>query len=180
MLSVSLVYFSFGFIDRLISCKESVWERKNRRYGQICAFISSTRQNIRENSRMSYSKLAKVANLSPNATAERVHRLQKQGVIQGFSVDISPASLGLHLQAFVDVKLQPGTCMETFEKAPRNIPGIREAASITGSFDARLWVDCEDANQLGKLIEQLRRQTKILETSSTVVCRELKIRSTDL
>ncbi|HEV2619451.1 MAG TPA: Lrp/AsnC family transcriptional regulator [Acidobacteriaceae bacterium] len=128
------------------------------------------------NSRLSYNKLAKVANLSPNATAERVHRLQELGVIQSFSLDVSPAALGLHLQAFIDVKLQPGTSMEAFEKALRGVHGIREAASITGSFDARLWVDCKDADQLGSLIEQLRRQTGILETSSTVICRELKIK----
>jgi Lrp/AsnC family leucine-responsive transcriptional regulator len=131
---------------------------------------------LTENGRMSYKRLAKVANLSPNATAERVHRLQELGVIQSFSVDISPASLGLHLQAFIDVKLKPSTSMEAFEKALRGIGGVRNAASITGSFDARLWVDCKDTDQLGNLIEQLRRQTGIQETSSTVICRELRIR----
>ncbi len=128
-----------------------------------------------ENGRMSYSRLAKIVNLSPNATAERVSRLQGLGVIRGFSVDISPASLGLHLQAFIDVKLQPNTSLQAFEKALRGISGVRAAASITGSFDARLWVDCKDADQLGTLIEQLRKETGILETSSTVICRELQI-----
>ena len=63
---------------------------------------------LSENSRISFRDLGQIANLSANATAERVHRLQKLGVIQGYSVDISLAHIGPHLEAFVDIKLQQG------------------------------------------------------------------------
>jgi Lrp/AsnC family transcriptional regulator, leucine-responsive regulatory protein len=132
---------------------------------------------LSKNGRISYRELAKVANLSANATAERVERLQALGIIQGFGIRISPASLGLKLQAFIDVKLRQGTRMETFEEALQDIPGIREAASITGTFDARLYVDCADMEQLGRLIEQLRAQAGVQSTNSTVICRELRIGS---
>lgn len=128
------------------------------------------------NSRMSYRDLAALIHLSPNATAERVQRLQTQGVIQRFSIEISPSALGLHLQAFVDVKLQRGISMEAFEKSLRKISGVRGATSLTGAFDARLRIECRDPEQLGLLIEQIRRETGVQETSSTVICRELKIR----
>lgn len=92
---------------------------------------------------MSYRDLARVANLSANATAERIQRLQTAGVILGFSADISAAAPGLSLSAYVDVKLRPGTSMEAFEAALVKIEGIRDAASLTGTFDARLLVDVE-------------------------------------
>lgn len=128
---------------------------------------------LAQNGRTSFRDLARAAHLSPNATAERVRRLGLIGVIRGFSVDISPASLGLHLQAFVDVKLQKGMSMESFEKALRGIVGVQEAASVTGQFDARLRIVCRDPNHLGSLIEQIRAKTGAQETSSTVICREL-------
>ncbi len=127
------------------------------------------------NSRISYRELASLIHLSPNATAERVQRLQTQGVIQRFSIKVSPSALGLHLQAFVDIKLQRGISMEAFEKSLRKISGVREAASLTGSFDARLRIECRDPEQLGLLIEQIRKETGAEETSSTVICRELKL-----
>jgi Lrp/AsnC family leucine-responsive transcriptional regulator len=130
---------------------------------------------LAQNGRTSFRELARVANLSPNATAERVRRLELAGVIRGFSVDISPHALGLHLQAFIDVKLQKGASMESFEKALRHIAGVREAASVTGQFDARLKVVCRDPDDLGFLIEQIRAKTGAQETSSTVICRELLI-----
>lgn len=132
---------------------------------------------LSDDGRISYRKLAKLANLSANATAERVHRLQALGVILKFSVEVSPASLGLNLQAYIDVKLQRGTSLEAFEKALRKIDGVREATSLTGTFDARLRVDCKDPAQLGRLIENLRERTGVQETSSTVICRELQIQA---
>jgi Lrp/AsnC family leucine-responsive transcriptional regulator len=130
---------------------------------------------LSRNARMSYRDLARVANLSANATAERIQRLQTAGVIRGFSADISAAALGLSLSAYVDVKLRPGTSMEAFEGALVKIEGIRDAASLTGTFDARLLVNVENPARLGELIEMLRKSAGVMETSSTVICRPLKI-----
>jgi Lrp/AsnC family leucine-responsive transcriptional regulator len=129
------------------------------------------------NARISYRDLAKLAHLSPNATAERVRRLQGQGVIKGFAVDIEPSLLGLNLQAFVDVKLQKGTTMDAFERTVSKIAGVQEAMSISGAFDVRLRVVCKDSQQLGELIEALRQQTGVQETSSTVIMRQLNVRT---
>jgi Lrp/AsnC family transcriptional regulator, leucine-responsive regulatory protein len=130
-----------------------------------------------ENSRISFRDLARIANLSPNATAERVYRLQKTGVIRGFRTEINRKALGLPLQAYIDVKLQPGISMEVFESAlskmKRSI--VREAFSMTGAFDARIFVNCEGPEELGKLIEDLRIQTGVQETSSTLIFRELQL-----
>ena len=127
------------------------------------------------NGRISYRDLGEIAHLSANATAERVHRLQTLGVIRGFTADVSPASLGLHLQAYVDLKLQPGTSMAVFEKRLRKIDGVREAFALTGAFDVRLRVDCRDPMQLGRFIEQLRAAGGIQETCSSVISQELQI-----
>ncbi len=123
--------------------------------------------------RLSFRDLAKIAHLSANATAERVRRLQSLGVLVGFSAKISPAALGLGLNAYVDVKLQKGLSMEGFEKALSKVAGVREAMSITGTFDVRLRVVCRDTTQLGRLIEQVRVQTGVQETTTTVICRDL-------
>jgi Lrp/AsnC family transcriptional regulator, leucine-responsive regulatory protein len=53
---------------------------------------------LTRNARTSYRDLAAQAHLSPNATAERMRRLQELGVIKGFRIEIEPSSLGLNLQ----------------------------------------------------------------------------------
>lgn len=134
---------------------------------------------LTRNARTSYRDLATLAHLSPNATAVRMRRLQEFGVIKGFRIEIEPSSLGLHLQAFIDVKLQKGTTMDAFERALARIAGVEEAVSLTGAFDVRLRVVCKDPNQLGELIEQLRAQAGVQETSATVIVRRLNLRTAE-
>jgi DNA-binding Lrp family transcriptional regulator len=120
------------------------------------------------NARISFKKLAEIAQLSGNATAERVQRLQQMSVITGFKAELNRKLLGQPLQAYIDIKLQRGASMAGFE---------REAVSLTGAFDALIRVDCEGPEALGKLIEEIRKQAGVQETSSTVVCRELQVQT---
>lgn len=129
------------------------------------------------NGRISFKKLAEIAQLSGNATAERVQRLQQMSVITGFKAELNRKLLGQPLQAYIDIKLQRGASMTTFERALRAISNVREAVSIIGAFDARIRVDCEGPEALGKLIEEIRKQAGVQETSSTVICRELRVQN---
>lgn len=127
--------------------------------------------------RASFKELGAKVDLSPNAVAVRVSRLQKAGVIRGFGAAVDPRAFGLALEAYIDVKLQPGVSMENFETALKKVQGVREATVLTGAFDARLRVDCADPAHLGFLIEELRTRTGVQETSSTVICRSLNLQA---
>lgn len=130
---------------------------------------------LSKHGRASFKELGAKVDLSPNAVAERVSRLKKAGVIRGFGAAVDQRAFGLGLEAFIDVKLQQGVSMEAFETALRKVQGVREATVLTGAFDARLRVDCADPAHLGLLIEELRTQTGVQETSSTVICRSLSL-----
>jgi len=94
-------------------------------------------QNLQQDGRMSISKLAETIALSPNATAERLRRLQREGVIAGFHARVSPEMLGQTLTCFVEVKLdRVGTdVFEAFAQAARASPEIEECYLVAGGFD---------------------------------------------
>lgn len=125
--------------------------------------------------RISFRDLSARIHLSPNATADRVRRLQKVGVIRAFRVDFDRALLGYTVEAFIDVKMQPQTTANNFEAALRRIKGVVSAAIITGEFDFRVRVACKDQSDLVRLIESLRTQAGVQQTSSAVICREFEI-----
>jgi Lrp/AsnC family leucine-responsive transcriptional regulator len=122
--------------------------------------------------RVSFRDLGQRIYLSPNATAERVRRLRSSGVIRGFRASLDPASLGLSLEAYIDVKLQRGTSAQDFEAAVLKLPGVVSMAILTGAFDVRLRVACKHQAELVHLIETLRTRIGAHETSSSVICRE--------
>ena len=126
--------------------------------------------------RLSFRDLGERIHLSPNATAERVRRLQEVKVISGFHAKVDRAQLGAPLDAFIDVRLQPGTSANKFEALAIKIPGVITFAILTGEFDCRVRVACRDQAELMRLIEALRAGGGVQNTNTTVICREVEVK----
>lgn len=124
--------------------------------------------------RRSFRDLGAQVHLSPNATAERVRRLQSAGAIQAFRAEIDHARLGLSLQAYIDVRLRAGTSAQKFESVAMKLPGVLSAAILTGALDFRLRVACKDQSDLVQLIENLRSRAGVQETNTAVILREVR------
>jgi Lrp/AsnC family leucine-responsive transcriptional regulator len=122
--------------------------------------------------RLSFTDLAGRVNLSANAAAERVRRLERTGILAGYHARIDVAALGLPLQAYVDVKLRADTAADRFEASIERIPGIVQITLTTGSFDYSLRVACRDQADIVRLVEALRAAAPIAETYTRLVLRE--------
>jgi Lrp/AsnC family leucine-responsive transcriptional regulator len=127
--------------------------------------------------RLSFRDLGERIHLSPNATAERVRRLQEIKVISGFHAKVDRALLGAPLDAYIDISLRSETSASSFEIWGVKIPGVMSFAVVTGEFDCRVRVACKDQADLMRLVEELRAGGTIQGTNTTVICREVEVRS---
>jgi Lrp/AsnC family leucine-responsive transcriptional regulator len=115
--------------------------------------------------RQPVSELARLVGLSAPSTAERVRRLEAQGVIERFTVQIDPRALGFTLQAIVRVKPLPGQ-LHLVEDVIRRIPEFVECDKVTGDdcFICRLYL-----HSIDQLDEILAKITERAETSTAIV-----------
>ena len=111
-----------------------------------------------ENGRASYATLGKEVGLSAHGAADRVRRLQRSGVITGFTAVVEPANLGRSLDAFIDVRLLATTSAEAFESFVRSLPAVREIAFVTGRFDYHVRVACLGADDLDATVRAIRHE----------------------
>lgn len=81
--------------------------------------------------RVTMSELARRVSMSAPAVTERVQRLERAGIIQGFRMLVDPAALGLPVTAFVRVKPGPGQLPKIAQEA-RDNPQVSECYRITG------------------------------------------------
>lgn len=130
---------------------------------------------LQADARLSFTELASRVDLSANAVAERVRRLERDGVIAAYHAVVDPAASGKALAAYVDVKLRADTPADRFEAAIERIDGIVEAALTTGSFDYTVRVACADQADLVRLVETLRGAVPIAETYTRLILRERKL-----
>jgi Lrp/AsnC family transcriptional regulator, leucine-responsive regulatory protein len=120
---------------------------------------------LAEDGRAAVSELARRIGLSAPSTSERLRRLEAQGVIGGYTVQIDPRALGYTLQAIVRVKPLPGQ-LHLVEEVIRRIPEFVECDKVTGDdcFIARLYL-----HSIEQLDEILAKVTERAETSTAIV-----------
>ncbi|MBL8512551.1 MAG: Lrp/AsnC family transcriptional regulator [Betaproteobacteria bacterium] len=123
--------------------------------------------------RISFRDLGDKVHLSPNATAERVRKLQQSGAIRAIRAEINPAALGQPLEVQIDVKLESGTAASTFERVLAGMPQVKSATLMTGSFDYAVRVNCADRDELVRVTEALRAKGGVRETYSRMILREV-------
>lgn len=88
-------------------------------------------QLLSQDPRMAVADLARAIGLSAPATRERLARLQEEGVIRGFCLDLDPAALGLPMTAIVRLRPAPGNLPKVTELA-RKTPHVIECHRVTG------------------------------------------------
>ncbi len=64
-------------------------------------------QRLAQNSRISYTDLAKEVSLSSVAVKDRIDRLVNQGIIEQFSIVISAEKLGKKISAYLELEVEP-------------------------------------------------------------------------
>jgi DNA-binding Lrp family transcriptional regulator len=126
-----------------------------------------------ENSRESFAALGQRIGLSTAATKRRVDRLRHDGVIRRFTVDVEPAALGWHLEAFVELYCEGRVPPDRMRDLVAAIPEATEAYTVTGEADGILLVRAFDASHLEKVLGTIRNTPGVSRTRSAIVLSHL-------
>lgn len=134
-------------------------------------------QFLQGNGRMSMTELAERVGMSVSPVTERVRRLEREGVITGYSARLNPQALGLGLLVFVEIKLRSksGNIFDDFRREVAKVPQILECYLVSGEYDYLLKLRLPDMaayrDMLGNILLQLPAAA---ESRSYVVMEEAK------
>ena len=123
------------------------------------------------NGRTPFASLGAEVGLSPHGAADRVRRLERAGIITGFTATVDMGRVGRGLDAFIDVRLLAGTQPDAFEEYVRGLPAVREVAFVTGRFDYHVRVACRDADDLDATVRAIRGEAGAAQTETRIVLR---------
>lgn len=110
---------------------------------------------LQKNGRITKAELAKQINLSPTPCWERLKRLEKIGVIEGYGAFISAAAFGTHVNIFLEIELE-GHKQQDFERFEKYVVGIDEILdcwAIGGGLDYILRIATRDIDAYQRLID---------------------------
>ena len=136
---------------------------------------------LQRDARLPVTALADATGLSANATAERLRRLQRAGVIEGFTVRLSAEALGRPLLVFVEVKLERTVpdVFDSFAAAARAADEVLECHMVAGGFDYLVKTRVADMAAYRRFLSgTLLTLPGVRETHTYAVMEEIKVAGT--
>lgn len=130
---------------------------------------------LSHNGRATFQELGALVRLSANTVADRVRRLQRDGVIAGFSAVIDELALGKGLGVISDVKLREGVERVAFAESLTHIPQVIGALRLTGEYDYQLHIVCGDAAELESVVDRLKHDYEVASVNSRLILREVPV-----
>ena len=122
------------------------------------------------NGRMTWAELASCLGLSSPATAERVHRLEEQGVIKGFTALVEPEAVGCGLTAFVAVTLERPEHRNSFLQRITEMGEVQECHHVAGEDDYILKVRCRGTRDLERVVsDEIKSMPGVVRTRTSIV-----------
>ncbi|MFG2001386.1 Lrp/AsnC family transcriptional regulator [Spirillospora sp. NPDC048911] len=123
---------------------------------------------LADDGRMSFTDLAKETGLSVSAVHQRVRRLQKRGIVKGFTAQLDHEQIGLPMTAFVSIKPIDPAAPDDAPDRLAHLTAIEACHSVAGEESYILKVRVATPNELEELLQQIRKAANVA-TRTTVV-----------
>lgn len=112
---------------------------------------------LRSEGRISVTALARRVALSTSACHERMRRLERAGVIEGYGARIAPELLGPSVTVFMTVELERhrGRDFSRFEMAIKDATQVAGCWAVGGGIDYVVRVVTEDIDAYQRFVDRL-------------------------
>ncbi len=101
---------------------------------------------LSRDARLSVEKVAEQTNLSSTPVRRRIKRMETEGIIRRYTVDVDMEKAGYALSLYVFLKLQSRdrTTIAKFEDKIRHMPEVTTCALVTGPHDYVMTMRLQD------------------------------------
>ncbi|GBC75457.1 HTH-type transcriptional regulator LrpC [archaeon HR06] len=123
---------------------------------------------LKENSRISYTEIAKRLNLSEASIRRRVKKLVEKGIIRKFTIEIGQGANAITL-----VSVNPTTTTSEVAEKLKRIKGVKTVYEITGEYDIATILSAESIAEINKCIDEIRKTEGIINTNTIIVLRTI-------
>lgn len=124
---------------------------------------------LREDARRTISDIASRVSLSPAPVKRRIDRLERSGVITGYTVMLDHGKIGPSIDAFTELRVAGNTDVDEIIAFVSKLPEVREAFTIAGDPDALIRIRVDDVEHLKRLVNGLRRNGHVIGTKTLMV-----------
>ncbi|NPA98660.1 MAG: Lrp/AsnC family transcriptional regulator [Crenarchaeota archaeon] len=126
-----------------------------------------------QDSRRSTRSIAKALNRPVSTVHDRIKRLERKGVIKGYTVVLDEKALGYQIKALILVNVV-GRHIEEVENDISRYDNVLTVLDITGEFDVALIAVFHNMDELDRFVKNLLKHPYIKQTRTSIAFRTVK------
>lgn len=132
---------------------------------------------LQRDGRLSVAELARRVHRSLTPCLKRLKRLEREGIIQGYTARLSAKRLGFQVLAFVEISVDRTTpdVLERFHAAVHDLAEVEECHMIAGTFDYLLKIRARNLENFRRFLgEELFAVPGLQHTHTYITLEEIK------
>ena len=126
---------------------------------------------LRANAREPAASLARKLGLARTTIQERIARLEREGVIKGYTLRLSDEATANRIRAIVmiatDMKRADRTTLEL-----KKLPEVRSLSAVSGTYDLIATVETETPARMDAILDRIGNTHGVAKTVSSIVLSE--------
>ena len=129
---------------------------------------------LKRDGRASFADIAKQLDMNESTVRKRVRKLIDEGIIDHFTIVLSPTINGKKITSFLTVIPESHYKINELSNEVIKIPEVIEAFYMSGKCGLLLRVQVTNLDALDSLLERMREVPGIGEIESCIIIRQLK------
>ena len=123
---------------------------------------------LREDARRPTAELARRLGVARTTVVERIKRLERNGIVAGYTVRLASKVQGRMLRVHVLLSVDPKKG-EAVVAALRDIPQVRGVWAISGAFDSLVFVEGDSTEEIDRVLDAIGNLPGVGKTQSSLV-----------
>ena len=123
---------------------------------------------LQEKARIPNIEVSRLINLAPSAVLERIRKMEKQGIIDGYEVRLNPEHFGYSQIAFIHFLMKPGSDQHKAAEMLSARKEVQEVHYISGDDCFLVKLRTRNNDELGKLLQELLKTVEGVRTTRTL------------
>ncbi|MEJ2056565.1 MAG: Lrp/AsnC family transcriptional regulator [Desulfofustis sp.] len=122
---------------------------------------------LQEKARIPNIEVSRLINLAPAAVLERIRKMEKQGIIDGYEVRLNPEQFGYAQIVFMHIHMLPGSDQNQAAELLSSRKEIQEVHYISGEDCFLVKLRTRNSAELNKLLQELLQSIDGVRTTRT-------------
>jgi len=125
------------------------------------------------NARLSSRQIAKQCSISSHTVLSRIKKMEKEGIIRGYSALLDQEKLGYELTVVSEITVSKGRLLEMENEIAR-LPNVCCVYDVTGLIDAIIIAKFKTREELSKFTKRLLALPYVERTNTHIVLTTIK------